>query len=163
MRTKLLLAALLLVLLIAGGFWYSGNGIKLADKDTLLVGDVENSTGDAVFDGSLREALSIGLAQSPLLNLVSAEKVAEGLRAQALPSSTPVNRELASKFCGRLGATVFLTGAIAKDGDRYALKLNAFACTSSKEVARAKSEAHGKSQVVQALGEAAAKLRSQLG
>ena len=163
MRTKLLLAGLLLILLVAGGFWYSGNGVKLTDKDTLLVGDFENSTGDAVFDGSLREALSIGLAQSPSLNLVSAEKAAEALHAQSLPSNTQVSRELAPKLCGHVGATAFLTGAIAIDGDSYLLKLSTFECASSKEISSAKSEAHGKGQVVHALGEAAAKLRGQLG
>jgi tetratricopeptide (TPR) repeat protein len=163
MRTKLLLAGLLLVLLVAGGFWYSGNGAKLTDKDILLVGDFENSTGDAVFDGSLREALSIGLGQSPLLNLVSAEKVAEALHAQSLPPNTWVNRELAPKLCWHVGATVFLTGSIAKDGDTYALRLSTFQCESSKEISSAKGEARGKSQVVHALGDAAAKLRAQLG
>ena len=157
------MAVLFLVLLVAGGFWYSGNGIKLTDKDILLVGDFENSTGDVVFDGSLREALSIGLEQSPLLNLVSAEKVAEALHSQSLSPNTPVNRELAPQLCGHLGATVFLTGAIAKDGDSYNLKLSTFQCASSKEISSAKSEARGKSDVVHALGEAAAKLRSQLG
>lgn len=163
MRTKLLLAGLLLVLLVAGGFWYSGNSVKLTDKDILLVGDFENSTGNAVFDGSLREALSIGLAQSPLLNLVSAEKVAEALHSQALPPNTPVNREFAPKLCGHVGAKFFLTGAITKDGDGYALRLSAFQCEASKEIASAKSEARGKSDVVHALGEAAAKLRGELG
>ena len=163
MRTKLLLVVLLLVLLVAGGLLYSGNSVQLTDKDTLLVGDFENSTGDAVFDGSLREALSIGLAQSPLLNLVSAEKVAEGLHSRSLPSKTPINRDLAAKLCGHVGATVFLTSAIAKDGDSYLLKLSTSQCASSKEISSAKSEARGKNQVVHALGEAAAKLRSQLG
>lgn len=164
MRTRLLLAGLLLILLVAGGFWYSGSGgVKLTDKDALLVGDFENSTGDAVFDGSLREALTIGLAQSPLLNLVSAEKVAEAFRAQPLPPTTPVSRELAPKLCGRVGAMVFLTGAIAKDGDSYHLRLSTFECASSKEISSAKSEARGRNEVVHALGEAAAKLRNQLG
>lgn len=163
MRTKLLLAGPLLILLVVGGFWYSGNIVKLTDKDILLVGDFENSTGDAIFDGSLREALSIGLAQSPLLNLISAEKVAEALHSQSLPANTPVNRELAPTLCGHVGATVFLTGAIAKDGDNYLLRLSTFQCASSKEISSAKSEAGGKSQVVHALGEAAAKLRGQLG
>lgn len=163
MRTKLLLAGLLIVPFVAGGVWYSASGVKLTDRDILLVGDFENSTGDAVFDGSLREALSIGLAQSPVLNLVSAEKVAEALRAQSLPPNTSVNEQLAPKLCGRLGATLFLTGAIAKDGDSYALRLRTFQCESSKEISSAKSEASGKSQVVHALGEAAAKLRGQLG
>ncbi|HKW31727.1 MAG TPA: hypothetical protein VJN92_01900 [Candidatus Acidoferrum sp.] len=163
MRTKLLLAMLLIVLLVAGGFWYSGNGVKLADKDFLLVGDFENSTGDAVFDGSLREVLSIGLAQSPLLNLVSAEKVAEALHAQSLAPTTPVNHALAPRLCGHVGANVFLTGAIAKDGETYLLRLSTFECGSSKEISSVKGEASSKSQVVHALGEAAAKLRSQLG
>ena len=163
MRTKLLLAGVLLILLLAGGFWYSGSSVKLTDKDLLLVGDFENSTGDAVFDGSLREALSIDLTQSPLLNLVSAEKVAEALHAQSLPSNIPVNRPLAPKLCGHVGATIFLTGIIAKDGDGYLLKLSTFQCASSKEITNVKTEAGGKSQVVHALGEAAAKLRGQLG
>jgi eukaryotic-like serine/threonine-protein kinase len=163
MRTKLLLAGLLLVLLVAGGFWYSASGFKLTDKDILLVGDFENTTGDLLFDESLREALSIGLGQSPLLNLVSAEKVAEAKQAQSVPPNTPVNRELAPKLCWRVGATIFLTGAIAKDGDTYTLRLSTFQCESSKEISIAKSEAKGRSQVVHALGEAAAKLRGQLG
>lgn len=164
MRTKLLLAGLLLILLVAGGFWYAGNGgVRLSERDTLLIGDFENSTGDAVFDGSLREALSIGLAQSPLLNLVSAEKVAEALQAQSLSPNTPVNRQLAPKLCGHVGAKVFLTGAIAKDGDTYVLRLSTFQCESSKEISSTKSEANGKGEVVHALGEAAAKLRGQLG
>ena len=163
MRTKLLLTVLLLVLIAAGGFWYSGSAIMLTDKDTLLIGDIENSTGDTVFDGSLREALSIGLAQSPLLNLVSAEKAAEALHSQSLPPNTPVNRELAPKLCWHVGATVFLTGAIARDGDGYHFKLSTFQCDSSKEISSAESEARGKSEIVHALGEAAAKLRTQLG
>jgi len=163
MRTKLLLTVLLIVLFVAGGFWYSGNGIKLTEKDVLLLGDFENSTGDVVFDGSLREALSIGLAQSPVLNLVSAEKVAEALRSQSLAPNTSVNRERARRLCGHVGATVFLTGAIAKDEGTYRLQLRTFECASSKEISSAKSEAQGKSEVVHALGEAAAKLRTQLG
>ena len=163
MRTKLLLTLLLLVLIAAGGFWYSGNGTMLTDKDTLLIGDIDNSTGDTVFDGSLREALSIGLAQSPLLNLVSAEKAAEALHSQSLPPNTPVNRELAPKLCWHVGATAFLTGAIARDGGVYHLKVSTFQCDSSKEISSAKSEARGKGEIVHALGEAAAKLRTQLG
>src|SRR5215472_16628301 len=163
MRTKFLLAVLLIILLVAGGFWYSASGVRLTDKDVLLVGDFENSTGDTVFDGSLREALSIGLGQSPVLNLVSAEKVAEALRSQSLSPITPVNRALAPKLCGHVGATAFLTGAISKNADSYLLRLTTFQCVSSKEISSTKSEATSKSQVVHALGEAAAKLRGQLG
>ncbi len=165
MRTKLILAGLLLFLLVAGVFWYSaGSGIKLTDKDTLLIGDFANSTGDSAFDGSLREAVSIGLAQSPLLNLISAEKVAEALRSQSLPPNSPLTRELAPKLCANLGATVFLTGSVNKDdNNHYALNLNTFQCVSSKEIASVKGEAKGKAEVVHALGEAAFRLRGALG
>ncbi|PYT82915.1 MAG: hypothetical protein DMG40_04645 [Acidobacteria bacterium] len=165
MRTKLILAALLLILLSlsAGAYWYRAQNVKLTDKDTLLVGDFANSTGDPVFEGSLREALSIGLAQSPLLNLISAAKVDETLRSQGLPISTPVTREFAPKLCSQLGATVFLTGAITKDSSSYGLKLNTFQCATSREIARVTTESKGKDGVVHALGDAAAKLRSELG
>jgi len=164
MRTKIFLAGLLvIVLLMAGGFWYASNSIKLADKDTLLIGEFTNSTGDPVFDGSLREALSISLAQSPLLNLISEEKVAEALRSQSLPASTPVTRELAPKLCSHLGATVFLLGSITRDGSTYLVKLDTFDCAASKTIANAKQEASGKGQVVHVLGEAAANLRRELG
>jgi len=116
MRIKLFLVGLLLFLVGTGAFWYPAESVKLTEKDTLLVGDFANSTGDSVFDQSLREALSISLAQSPLLNLVSTEKVAETLRSQSLRPNTPVTRNLASRMCAHLGATAFLTGTIAKDG-----------------------------------------------
>lgn len=163
MRTKLFLAGLLLLLVVAGAFWYSAEGVKLTETDTLLVGDFANSTGDSAFDLALREALSISLAQSPLLNLVSTEKVAETLRSQSLGASTPVTRHLAARLCADLGATAFLTGAIARDGYGYVLELSTFQCIPSKEIASVKITAKGKEQVVHALGEAAAKLRGALG
>jgi len=162
-KTKPLVAGLLLIPLAAGAFWYSRDTVKLTDKDTLLIGDFTNSTGDAVFDRSLREALSIGLAQSPLLNLISAGKVAETLHAQSLSPSIPINGEIAPKICSHVGATAFLTGTIKKEEDTYDLKLSTFQCESREEIATVKSEAKGKGEVVHALGEAAAKLRNELG
>ncbi len=163
MKTKLLLAGLLLILAVAGAFWYPGESVKLTDKDTLLVGDFANSTGDSVFDGALREALSISLAQSPLLNLISAEKVAETLRSQSLEPSTPITRDLARKLCAHLGARAFLTGSIGKDGNTYVVELSTFQCTPSKREGTVKTAAKGRQEVVHALGEAAAKLRGELG
>lgn len=163
MRTKLSLAGVLLLLVLAGAFWYPPESVRLTEKDTLLVGDFANSTGDSVFDHALREALSIGLAQSPLLNLVSTEKVAETLRAQSLGANTPITRDLETRLCAHLGATAFLTGTIGKQGYRYVLELSAFQCTPSKEIASVKATAKGKEEVVHALGEAVAKLRRELG
>ncbi|PYT89672.1 MAG: hypothetical protein DMG41_07280 [Acidobacteria bacterium] len=163
MKTKLFLAGLLLLLAVAGALWYPGESVKLTDKDTLLIGDFANSTGEAAFDGALREALSISLAQSPLLNLISAEKIAETLRSQSVEASTPITRDLAPRLCAHLDASAFLTGTIAKDGQTYVLRLSTFQCTPSKEMATVKTAAKGKQEVVHALGEAAAELRGELG
>src|SRR5712691_10279794 len=122
MRAKLAIAGLLLVFVAAGLFWYTQRRTRLSGTDITLLANVSNATADPVFDGSLQEALAISLAQSPSLNLVSAEKVAEGLRSLGRPLGTAVTRELASQLCQRLGATLFLTGSISKDGSGYTLR-----------------------------------------
>jgi len=98
-----------------------------------------------------------------LLNLISAEKVAETLHPQSLSPGIPINGEIAPKICSHVGATVFLTGAIKKEEDTYDLKLSTFQCESRKEIATVKSEAKGKGEEVHALGEAAAKLGNEPG
>lgn len=163
MRTRVILGAVLLVLLGGGVYWSFPRSAKLSEADTIFLADFSNTTGEAVFDGTLREALAIGLAQSPLLNLVSEEKVGEALRSMGRPTDTPITRDIAGKICQHLGATVYLTGSIAKDGGAYALKLNAFQCAPEASLVSAKAEATGKHEVVHALGIAAADLRAKLG
>src|SRR6266849_5779291 len=141
MRAKLAIAGLLLVLFAAGFYWYSQRGVKLSETDTILIGELANTTGDTVFDGTLREALAASLAQSPALNLVSVEKVGEALRTLGRPSDFPVKRDLAPKLCQRLGATVFLNGSVAKDGGGYSIRLEASRCSSDDTVASVKSDA----------------------
>ena len=102
MRAKLAIAGVLLALVGAGFYWYSQRGTKLSETDTILIGDFANATGDPVFDGTLREALTVSLAQSPLLNLISVEKVSEALRALGRPIDTPITRDLAPRLCQRL-------------------------------------------------------------
>jgi len=92
MRAKLAFAALLLVLVAAGFYWYSGRGTKLSESDTVLIGDFTNTAGDPVFNGTLREALAVSLGQSPTLNLVSVEKVGEALRSLGQPVGTRVTK-----------------------------------------------------------------------
>ena len=163
MKAKLALAALLLVLVAAGFYWYSGRGTKLSVTDSILIGDFTNATGDPVFEGTLREALAVDLAQSPSLNLVSVEKVGEGLRSLGRPAGTRVTREIAPKLCPVLGATVYLTGSVAKDGSGYSLRLDASRCSGDEAVAVAKSDAADKRQALRALGTAAADLRGKFG
>src|SRR5258708_1052560 len=163
MKAKLAFAALLLVLVAAGFYWYSGRGTKLSVTDSILIGDFTNATGDPVFEGTLREALAVDLAQSPLLNLVSVEKVGEALRSLGRPAGTRVTREIAPKLCPMLGATVYLTGSVAKEGSGYSLRLDASRCSGDEGVAVAKSDAADKRQALHALGAAAGDLRGRSG
>ena len=163
MRVKLAITGLLLSLVAAGFYWYSQRSTKLSDSDTILIANFSNASGDPVFDGSLQEALAISLAQSPSLNLVSVEKVAEALRSVGRPIETAVTRELAPQICQRLGATVYLTGSISKNGSGYDLSLDARRCSGDERVARANSAAASKSEVLHALGMAATELRGKFG
>jgi len=163
MRAKLAFAVLLLIVAAAGFYWYSERGTKLSETDSILIGDFTNGTGDPVFEGTLREALAVGLSQSPSLNLVTVEKVAEALRSLGRPVGTHITRELAPKLCPLLGATVYLTGNVAKDGSGYSLRLDASRCSGDEAVAGAKSDAADKRQALHALGAAAGDLRGKFG
>jgi tetratricopeptide (TPR) repeat protein len=163
MKAKLAIAGLLLALAASGSYWYFQRSTKLTDSDTILITSFSNTTGDPVFDGSLQEALATSLAQSPTLNLASVEKVAEGLRTMGRPINSAVTRELAPQLCQRLGATVYLTGNISKDGSGYSLRLDATRCSADDAVARASGTAAGKSNVLHALGMAATELRGKFG
>jgi tetratricopeptide (TPR) repeat protein len=163
MRAKLAIAGLLLVLVIAGFYWYSQRGTKLSETDTILIGDFATAAADPVFEGTLREALAVSLAQSPSLNLVSVEKVGEALRSLGHPVYAAITPDLAPKLCQSLGATVFLTGSLDKNGSGYAIRLNAARCSTDDGVASAKSDAAGKGEVLHALGTAATNLRRKFG
>jgi eukaryotic-like serine/threonine-protein kinase len=163
MRAKLVIAGLLLAVTAAGAYWFLPRGTKLSDTDTILLAEFANTTGDRVFDSALREALAVSLSQSPLLNLVSEEKVSEALSSQGRPTDTPVKQDLVRAICLRVGASVYVTGSIARDGGEYPLRLNAFRCETGDAIAVAKSEADGKGQVVHALGIAATELRGKFG
>src|SRR5260370_8601923 len=119
MRAKLAIAAVLVVLATAGVYWYSERGTNLSETDSILIGDFTNSAGDPVFEGTLREALAVSLAQSPSLNLVSMEKVSEALRSLGRPVGSHITRELAPKLSPLLGATVALAGSIHKAATAY--------------------------------------------
>src|SRR6267378_7923702 len=163
MRAKLAFAALLLVLVAAGFYWYSERGTKLSETDSILIGDFTNATGAPAFEDTLREALAVSLAQSPSLNLVSVEKVSEALRSLGRPVDAPITRDLAPKLCQRLGAAVYLTGTIAKDGSGYSLRLDTTQCSTDDGVASAKSDASNKREALHALGVAATYLRGKFG
>jgi len=163
MRTKLGLTGLLLVLVSVGVYWRSQSSTKLSETDTIFLADFTNTTRDSAFDGSLREALAVSLAQSPLLNLISEEKVSEALSSVGRTADGRVTQELAPKVCQHLGATVYIIGSIAKDDNNYRLKLKAFHCGTDQEIASAAVEADDRYQAVHSLGVAATELRREFG
>src|SRR2546429_3126218 len=163
MRATLTIAGLLLAAVAVGFYWYSQRGMKLSETDSILIGEFSNAAGDPVFDGTLREALGVSLAQSPSLNLVSVEKVREALRSMGRPADSLLLQELAPSLCQRLGATVYLNGSIVKADSGYSLRLDAGRCSTDDSGISTKSDAANRGEALHALGVAAADLRGKFG
>jgi eukaryotic-like serine/threonine-protein kinase len=155
---------LLSVLVVAGGFWFRGQQARrLTEKDTIVLSDFVNSTGDAVFDDTLKTALSVALNQSPFLNVLSDNRVSETLGLMTRPSNVPLTPELAREVCQRSGSKAYIAGAIAKLGSEYVLGLKAINCKSGDLLAQEQVSAEAKEKVLDGLGKAAAKMRGELG
>jgi serine/threonine protein kinase/tetratricopeptide (TPR) repeat protein len=157
-------AAALLVALIAGGvYWRAHRLAKLTDKDTLVLADFTNATGDAVFDESLKRALAVSLQQSPFLSLLSDQQVQQTIRFMGRPANTPLSRDVANEVCQRNGAKAMLAGTISAVGNQYLITLDAVNCASGASLAQAGANAPNREKVLAALGEAASELRGKLG
>jgi len=163
-RRNLLVAGALLVLAIAAtAFFYFHRAPKLTEKDSIVLADFVNTTGDAVFDGSLREALSAKLAESPFLNIVSDAAIRQTMKFMEQKSDARITAELARQVCTRTGSKSVLAGTISGIGNQYALTLDAVTCDSGTSLARAGADAEGKDKVLRALGKLASEMRSKLG
>ena len=161
---KIAVPLLLAALLVAGEFYYrSRQSKRLTDKDTIVLADFANSTGDAVFDDTLKTALSISLRQSPFLNVLSDGQVAKNLKLMTRPPETKLTPELARELCLRAASKVYLAGSIGSLGSEYVLGLKAVNCQSGDTLAQEQVTAASKEKVLDALGEAASKLRGELG
>lgn len=152
-----------LVLVMAGVYYRSHQGQPLTDKDTTVLADFTNTTDDAVFDDTLKTALAVSLRQSPFLNVLSENKAAATLRLMARPANTPLSAEIARELCQRAGSKAYIAGSIASLGSQYVLGLKAVNCQSGDTLAEEQVTAPAKEKVLEALGQAASKLRSQLG
>jgi len=149
---------------IAGGLlWHARQARRLTEKDTIVLGDFANSTGDAVFDGTLREGLSVQLDQSPFLSLVSDEGIRQTLRMMGKSANTPLTPEITREVCQRTDSTAALHGSIALIGTRYDLILRAVDCASGSSLASAEAWAKDKSRVLDVLGKLASEMRTKLG
>ena len=157
-------AVVVVIALIAGGLYYRSHRAKpLTDKDTVVLADFANSTGDAVFDDALKTALSVSLRQSPFLNALSDSKVAKTLKLMARASDTKLTPDVARELCQRTGSKAYIAGAIAGLGSEYVLGWKAVDCESGDPLAEEQVTAASKEKVLDALGEAASKLRGELG
>jgi serine/threonine protein kinase/tetratricopeptide (TPR) repeat protein len=147
----------------SGLYWRSHNSRKLTDQDTLVLADFSNSTGDAVFDDTLKQAISVQLGQSPFLNILSDAKTRATLKLMAKPPGSKVTSDVARDLCQRASAKAYVAGAIGSLGSQYVIGLEAVNCKTGDPLVQEQVTADSKEHVLRALGGAATKLRAKLG
>jgi eukaryotic-like serine/threonine-protein kinase len=136
---------------------------QLTEKDTVVLSDFTNTTGDAVFDDALKQALAVDLGQSPFLNILSDRRVGETLQLMGRPATDRVTPDVAREICVRTGSKATLAGSISKLGTQYLIGLEAVSCNNGDNLAKEQTEASSKEEVVKAVDKAALSLRSKLG
>ena len=157
-------AGVALAALVAAGLYYHSHRPKpLTDKDTIVLADFANSTGDPVFDDTLKTALTVSLRQSPFLNVLADSEVTKTLQLMTRPTGSKLTPEVARELCQRAGSKAYLAASIGVLGSEYVLGLKAVNCRSGDTLAEEQVTAPSKEKVLDALGEAASKLRGELG
>jgi eukaryotic-like serine/threonine-protein kinase len=154
---------LIFALAVGGWLFFSRKAHALTDKDTIVLADFDNKTGDAVFDDTLRRGLSVQLEQSPFLSIISDEQVQRTLQMMGQPVDTKLTPTIARELCQRTGSAAVLDGSIAQIGTRYLLTLKAVNCASGDTLASTEAQASDKSYVLDALGKTASEIRNKLG
>jgi tetratricopeptide (TPR) repeat protein len=155
--------ALVLAAIATGGYFYFRHTPKLTDKDTIVIADFTNTTGDPVFDGALRQGLAVQLEQSPFLSIVPEQQIQQTLRLMGKPPDTKLTPELSRDLCQRTGSTAVINGSIAQIGTEYSLILKAVNCSNEASLTSTEALASDKSRVLDALGKAASEIRNKLG
>ncbi len=156
-------AALILIAAAGGVYLFMHRTPMLTNKDQVVLADFTNTTGDAMFDGTLRQGLAVQLEQSPYFNLISDSQIAQTLRLMEQPDNTRLTNDLARQICQRLGATAVIGGSIATLGSQYVVGLSALKCSTGETLAEEQVTADSKSQVLSALARGASELRGKLG
>jgi serine/threonine protein kinase/tetratricopeptide (TPR) repeat protein len=163
---KILVPVVLVVLaaLVAGGlYWRWHPSAKLTEKDSVLLADFVNTTGDGVFDGTLKQALAVQLEESPYLNVFPQSRIHEALHFMGRSPEERVTSAVAREICLREGVKAMLTGSISSLGSHYVVTLEAVNAQSGDSLAREQAEAESKEQVLKSLDRAASSLRGKLG
>jgi eukaryotic-like serine/threonine-protein kinase len=156
-------AIIAIAVLAAGAFYYFHRAPALTEKDTIVLADFANTTGDSVFDDSLRQALAAQLGQSPFLNILSDGKVRATLQLMGQPPDQRVTQSAAQEICQRDGGKAVLAGSIAQVGNTYNLILNAANCSTGDTFATASAQANTKDRVLDALSKVGSEMRGKLG
>ena len=160
-------AALIALVVVAASvsafYLYERNSKPLTARDTILLTDFINTTGETVFDGTLKQALAVDLGQTPFLNLFPEDRVRETLRFMGRSPDDRVTRDIGREICERQGIKAMLTGSIASLGSHYVITLEAMNPHSGDPIAREQIEAESKEKVLSSLGTAASNLRQKLG
>jgi eukaryotic-like serine/threonine-protein kinase len=156
-------AIIALALIVSGWLFFSRKAHALTDKDTIVLAEFANSTGDPVFNGTLRQGLSAQLDQSPFLSLISDERISQTLTLMAKPKDAPLTPDVAREVCERTASAAAIEGSISSLGSQYVLNVKAVNCHNGDLLAEEQVPATGKEQVLKALGDAASQLRGKLG
>jgi eukaryotic-like serine/threonine-protein kinase len=149
--------------LLAAGYFYLHRAPTLTEKDTIVLADFENSTGDPVFDDTLRQGLSVELQQSPFLSLISDGQVERTLPLMGQPKGARVTPEIALQICERTASAAVLEGSIARVGSRYVLGLRARHCNSGSILDQEQIQAERREDVLNSLSQIASKFRTRVG
>jgi serine/threonine protein kinase/predicted Zn-dependent protease len=157
-------AVVVVAALIGGGLYFrSRRATPLTEKDTVVLADFDNKTGDAVFDDTLKQALAVDLEQSPFLSILSDRRMEETLRLMGRSPKDHVTRDLAHELCLRTGSKAFLLGSISNLAGQYVVSVDAIGCSSGDTLAKQAEQASSKLEVLKAVDRAAASLRKSLG
>ena len=165
-RWKLAAAGVVALALLGGAWrWFAStpNASALSDRDSILISQLVNNTGDPVFDQALLTALKVQLGQSPFLDIVPDDRVAEELRLMGRPADQELDSPVARDVCQRLGVKAMLEGSVGRLGSNYVLTLNAMDCRTGESVAREQGEATSSDQVLRVLGSLTSSMRTTLG
>jgi serine/threonine protein kinase len=159
----ILVGAAAIVAIAAAGYWRAHATAKLSEKDTVVLADFTNTTGDSVFDGTLRQGLEVQLEQSPFLSLLSEERIQQTLKLMEQSPNARLAPEIAREVCQRTSSTAVLNGSIAQIGSQYTVILKAVNCATGDSLASAQEQANDKNHVLDALAKAGSDIRGKLG
>ena len=155
--------AIIALLAVLGSYFFMHRAPKLTEKDSILLTDFTNTTGDPVFDGTLKTALQVSLTQSPFLNLVSQQEVDQTLRLMGRPPDTRITPEIGREICQRANIQAMVHGSIAGLGSQYVVTLEAVNAANGNSLGQEQAQAGSKEQVLDALGKASSNLRGKVG